>query len=100
MLQYGRLERSDLSTKTLWVTVWSWDRHGRNKFLGEARISVSTLDLTNTSDVWYDLHDYTVSSLPISVALVMQIHKIHNKFVMHIYHCSHCFPIPYCEYYA
>ena len=62
-LQYGRLDRSDLSTKALWVTVWHWDRHGRNKFLGEVRLSLSTLDLTNTSDVWYNLHDYTVSQI-------------------------------------
>lgn len=62
-MQYGRLERSDLSTKTLWVTVWSWDRHGRNKFLGEVRLSLTTLDLTNTSDVWYNLQEYTVCSV-------------------------------------
>ena len=79
-MQYGRLERSDLSTKTLWVTVWSWDRHGRNKFLGEVRLALTTLDLTNTSDVWYNLQEYTVrlGSLPTSVALVFGIHKIHN----------------------
>lgn len=65
-----------MSTKTLWVTVWSWDRHGRNKFLGEVRLSLSTLDLTNTSDVWYDLHEYMVGSLPISVAIAFRFNKI------------------------
>ena len=89
LMQYGRLERSDLSTKTLWVTVWSWDRHGKNKFLGEVRLSLSTLDLTNTSDVWYNLQEYMVCSLPISVVLVFGIHKICD------YHCC-LFPIQYC----
>ena len=78
-MQYGRLDRSELSAKSLWVTVWHWDRHGRNKFLGEVRLSLSTLDLTNSSDVWYNLQDYMVSSLPISVALqCFWIHEIHD----------------------
>ena len=91
-MQYGRLERSDLSTKTLWVTVWSWDRHGRNKFLGEVRLSLSTLDLTNTSDVWYNLQDYMVGSLPTSVPL--ECFEFIKFVISKAYHCC-LFPIQY-----
>ena len=37
--------------------MWDWDRFGRNQFLGEVRLPLSSLDLTDTADHWYSLLD-------------------------------------------
>ena len=55
-VQYN-VSSSELSSRTLWLSVWDWDRFGRNQFLGEIRFSLSTLDLTDSSDHWYSLQD-------------------------------------------
>lgn len=60
-MQYGKLDVAELPTRTLWVTVWHWDRLGRNKFLGEIRLPLSTLDLTNSADIYHNLNEYMVS---------------------------------------
>ncbi len=56
ILQY-RVSHHDLSSHTLWLSVWDWDRFGRNQFLGEIRLPLSTLDLSDSTDQWYTLHD-------------------------------------------
>jgi synaptotagmin-like protein len=39
-LKYN-VPQSELPKKTLWLSVWDWDRFGRNSFLGEVRVPLS-----------------------------------------------------------
>ena len=55
-MQYSVTE-SELSSKTLWLSVWDWDRFGRNQFLGEMKVPLQSLDLWTETDVWYPLVD-------------------------------------------
>lgn len=56
MLQY-KLTREDLGGITLWISVWDWIFMGRNKFLGEIKLplSSSNVDLFNSKSVKYAL---------------------------------------------
>ena len=56
LMQY-KLPKSELISRTLWLSVWDWDRFGGNQFLGEVRLPLSSLDLTVSSDQWYRLQD-------------------------------------------
>ena len=53
----NKLPRAELDSRTLWLSVWDWDRFGRNKFLGEVRLPLSSLDLTDSSNHWHYLQD-------------------------------------------
>jgi synaptotagmin-like protein len=53
--------QSELPKKTLWLSVWDWDRFGRNSFLGEVRVPLSELDLSEKMEKWWPLVD-TVES--------------------------------------
>ena len=55
-LQY-KFSESEVRARTLWLSVWDWDRFGRNLFLGEVRLPLANLDLTSTADQWYQLQD-------------------------------------------
>ena len=57
------MSESELDSRTLWLSVWDWDRFGRNQFLGDVRLPLSSLNLTDTADQWYLLQD-KVRSLP------------------------------------
>ena len=48
---------SELPSRTLWVSVWDWDRFGKNKFLGEVRLPLSSVDFSDSSEHWYQLHE-------------------------------------------
>lgn len=37
--------------------MWDWDRFGRNQFLGEVRLPLASLDLTDARERWYTLQD-------------------------------------------
>ena len=39
------------------MSVWDWDRFGHNQFLGEVRLPLSTLNLTDPTEHWYALQD-------------------------------------------
>jgi len=52
-----KLSQADIDQSTLWVSVWDWDRFGKNLFLGEIRLPLTALDLTNSTDSWYKLKD-------------------------------------------
>ena len=52
-----KVEQSHVSSCTLWLSVWDWDTFGRNQFLGEIRLLVSSLDLTRKQSQWYTLQD-------------------------------------------
>ena len=39
------------------MSVWDWDRFGRNHFLGEVRLSLSSMDLSDSMQHWYTLQD-------------------------------------------
>ena len=56
VFQY-KVSQTDLVNRTLWLSVWDWDRLGRNQFLGEIRLPLSTLDLTDSSEHWHTLQD-------------------------------------------
>ena len=53
----NKLPRHEVASHTLWLSVWDWDRFGRNQFLGEVRLPLSMMDLTNAMDRWYKLQD-------------------------------------------
>ena len=48
---------AELNSRTVWLSVWDWDRFGRNQFLGESRLPLASLDLNDTSERWYTLQD-------------------------------------------
>ena len=52
-----KLSKSELNSRTLWLSVWDWDRFGRNQFLGEVHIPLASLDLSISSSGWYNLQD-------------------------------------------
>ena len=56
LLQY-KLSEAELSSRTVWLSVWDWDRFGRNQFLGEVRLPLASLDLTDNTDHWHTLLD-------------------------------------------
>jgi hypothetical protein len=56
VIQY-KFSEAELSSRTLWLSVWDWDRFGRNQFLGEIRLPLSSLDLTDSTDHWHTLLD-------------------------------------------
>ncbi len=54
------ISKSELGSRTLLLTVWDWSRFGRNQFLGEVRLPLSSLELTDSysqPDQWYMLQD-------------------------------------------
>lgn len=53
----NKLLLSEIGLRTLWLTVWDWDKFGRNKFLGEVHFPLSSMNLTDPTDVWYTLQD-------------------------------------------
>ncbi len=55
-MQY-KVSRSELSSRTLSVSVWDWDRLGRNQFLGGVHLDLSSLDLSDISESWFVLQD-------------------------------------------
>ena len=46
-----------MSSRTIWLSVWDWDRFGRNQFLGEIHLPLSSFDFSNATDRWYFLED-------------------------------------------
>jgi synaptotagmin-like protein len=56
-LTYKIHDRPVISNCTVWLSVWNNDILGRNDFLGEVYISLSTLNLNNKSQKWYTLQD-------------------------------------------
>ena len=55
-MQY-KVPLSDVTSHTLWLSVWDWDRFGRNQFLGEVRLPLSSADLNDKEDHWHTLQD-------------------------------------------
>ena len=51
------LPKSELNSRTLWLSVWDWNKFGRNQFLGEIRIPLSSFDLNVMRSQWYQLQD-------------------------------------------
>ena len=56
LLQY-EVSESSLLSRTLWLSVWDWDRFGRNQFLGEVRVALKEFDLSTYTERWYPLKD-------------------------------------------
>lgn len=55
-LQYD-VPESALLGHTLWLSVWDWDRFGRNQFLGEVRVALKEFDLSTCTERWYPLKE-------------------------------------------
>ena len=55
-IQY-KITRTEVTSHTLWLSVWDWDRFGRNQFLGEVRLPLSSADLNDKEDHWHTLQD-------------------------------------------
>ena len=51
---------TELNSQTLWLSVWDWDRFGRNQFLGEVRLPLASLDLTDPTEHWHTLQDKVI----------------------------------------
>lgn len=60
MLQYADLTQEEVCGRTLWLSVWDWNRYGRQQFLGEVRVPLGARDLTNSKDEWFQLQDSEV----------------------------------------
>ena len=60
LLQYADLSQEEVKTRTLWVSVWDWNRYGRQQFLGEVCIPLNGRDLTNPKNEWFQLRDSEV----------------------------------------
>ena len=55
-MQY-KVSESELSSRTVWLSIWDWDRFGRNQFLGEVKIPLSSVDLLDPESHWHTLLD-------------------------------------------
>lgn len=54
VLQYT-ISHAQLETRTLQLSVWHYDRFGRNSFLGEVEIPFDSWNFENPSDEWFVL---------------------------------------------
>ena len=43
--------------RTLWLSVWDWDRFGKHLFLGEVLVTIKTFDLSGYAKRWHLLKD-------------------------------------------
>ncbi|KAH9504706.1 Synaptotagmin-like protein 5 [Bulinus truncatus] len=59
VLKYS-ITRSELESRTLWVTVWHNDRLGRNDFLGEVTIPLDYYRFEESEPRWYPLQERAV----------------------------------------
>ncbi|XP_078088680.1 synaptotagmin-like protein 5 isoform X2 [Mustelus asterias] len=53
------ISHSQLETRTLQLSVWHYDRFGRNSFLGEVEIPFDSWDLENQIEDWFPLQPKT-----------------------------------------
>ena len=51
------MSQSDIPHRTLWLSVWDFDRFGKNQFLGEVRLPLSSVDLNDPAPRWHTLQD-------------------------------------------
>ena len=56
LFQY-HIGKSELETRTLWVTVWHNDTFGRNDFLGEVTVPLDYYEFKDASPKWYQLQE-------------------------------------------
>ncbi|XP_052808744.1 uncharacterized protein LOC128237352 isoform X2 [Mya arenaria] len=78
-LQY-QLTSSELSNRTLWVTVWHNDRFGRNTFLGEVTINFEYYKFDDPFPRWYPLQE-RIDSQPSSMMVYKGDLSISVRFV-------------------
>ena len=54
ILQF-KISTADLLRRIVWVSVWTYDRFGRNEFLGEVRIPLGDYQGCEVAPDWYPL---------------------------------------------
>ena len=52
-----KISQGDVPHRTLWLSVWDFDRFGKNQFLGEVRLPLTKLDLNDSTPHWHTLQD-------------------------------------------
>ena len=57
-----QITKSELETRTLWISVWNNDTFGRNDFLGEVSIPLDYYAFDDASPQWYKLQDRVCTS--------------------------------------
>ena len=53
----------NIANRMLWLSVWDWDRFGRNQFLGEVILPLAK-NLKDGTDCWYSLQDKEAEDEP------------------------------------
>ncbi|KAJ1057946.1 hypothetical protein K5549_014471 [Capra hircus] len=61
------ISHAQLETKTLQLSVWHYDRFGRNSFLGEVEIPFDSWNFENPSDEWFVLQPKVECAADISL---------------------------------
>ena len=49
----------DLKIRTVWISIWDQHNLGKNKLLGEVKLPLTSLNLSDQQDHWYDLGKFT-----------------------------------------
>ncbi len=88
MLQQNKLDRIEVDTRTLWLSVWDWDRFGRNQFLGEVRLSLSSLDLTDPTERWHSLQDKVHNYCMLSVVKIFCGFTLQVQIMLYVCSCT------------
>ena len=55
-MQY-HISKSELESRTLWVTVWHNDTFGRNDFLGEVKVALDYHEFKDATPQWHKLQE-------------------------------------------
>ena len=51
------MAESSLLSRTLWLSVWDWDRFGKHLFLGEVLVAIKEFNLSTYTKRWCLLKD-------------------------------------------
>ena len=80
-IQY-KVPWGEVTSHTLWLSVWDWDRFGRNQFLGEVRLPLSSVDLSDKGDRWFTLQDRVSKTLATAITVTVFHSHVHSRFYL------------------
>ena len=55
LVEQYKISSTELLKRTIWLTMWHYDRFGRNEFLGEVRIPLGGYNGSEEHAKWYTL---------------------------------------------